>query len=610
MKKILFLILLYIPSYGYSQVETNAIPYCFSNKSDTIKMSSFVFKNFNTDSLIQSEKKILNYKKYCFAKSLDVSLEFSNKFQIETDSFNIKLQRIIVPGSMGLAIYFQNFNLLPNEKIFIFNENKSYLIGALTHKNNKQSGFLHTRFIPDDTIIIEYHQLKDNNSTAVSINSIAAAYRQISGSSDWCEININCDNSQMWQTVKKSVAKISYRDDSDDSYYVCTGQLVANANLDNTPYFLTANHCINSETEANTAVFYFNYETEDCLSTQGSNDQSVSGSQLIATANDKLDFTLLQLSVVPPEVYEPYYAGWSRTEIYTDTSICIHHPAGDFKKISKTFIPLELSSFSGYDYNKHWQVVEWNEGTTEGGSSGSGLYTKNGFLIGTLSGGDASCDYNYNDLYQQFFHQWDDYNSANKQLAFWLDPYGIRPFNIQGYYPYSNLNLAKPTDLSASLIDSTVTLNWQATQPAADKYFVYKNLKKIAETDYPETIYTQLVKDSVYVFHVTAIFNNKESKPSNMEVILYGDTSQVPKVTDVRIYPNPTKDFVNIVAPDTVQITQVDIVNYDGRLVLSQIVDGSRYTSIDVSNLPPSWYIIRIFSNGIIYNRKLIKYIE
>jgi len=114
---------------------------------------------------------------------------------------------------------------------------------------------------------------------------------------------------------------------------------------------------------------------------------------LLATADDHLDFALLELSVVPPEIYHPYYAGWDRVQEYLDTSVCIHHPAGDVKKISKDYDTLGLGSFTGYDSHKHWQIKEWDEGTTEGGSSGSGLFTVEGLLIGTLSGGEADCDY-------------------------------------------------------------------------------------------------------------------------------------------------------------------------------------------------------------------------
>lgn len=599
-----------IPIIVFSQIDQNILPFSFNNKVDFKLIDNYIINSFDIDKFLLEDNDDAFYKQYSFAQSYDLDLNFDDCFFIETDSFFVKYLKISIPNTYGTALYFSNFNLLNDEKVFVYNQSKSYLIGAFTSLNNKQNGFLHTRFLPDDTIIVEYQKLKINTLKDIEIQSVAGAYRSIFNGSDWCEININCDTLALWQTVKKSVAKITYKDDDNDKYYVCTGQLVANTSIDQTPYFLTANHCLNSESEANSAIFYFNYEAEDCLLDEGDDNQTISGATLIATANNKIDFTLLQLSAVPPEIYDPYYVGWSRVDVYSDTSICIHHPAGDIKKISKNYTPLLISSFSGYDFDKHWQIDEWNEGTTEGGSSGSGLFTSNGLLIGTLSGGDASCDYNYNDLYQQFYHEWDDYNLAQKQLAYWLDPYGVNPMQMQGYFPYKNINLPKPNNLKALLTDSLVEITWEASNPPADKYFVYKNLELLAETIEPVTLYDVLIEDSVYVYYATAVFDEQESKPSNFEVIVFGDTSRVPKVTEIRMFPNPALNQFSIITPDTIPITKIEIYNYNGLKVVEQEVNILRNVTIDVSDLPPSWYIIRIYTTGDIYTRKLIKYID
>jgi len=610
MKKIIIIAILFIPIFSFCQIETNELPMFFTNDINSNLVKNHNISEFDISKLILEDKNNSFYKQYSFAKSFDVFLDFEDSFSIETDSFIVQFLKISVPNAFGVALYFENFNLLEKEKLFIYNQSKTHLIGALSNINNKQSGFLHTRFIPDDTIIVEYHLLKANLSSNLKILSVAGAYRNLKDDSEWCEININCDSTELWQTVKKSVAKIVYKDDRNNSYYVCTGQLMANTSLDQTPYFLTANHCINTQTEANSAVFYFNYEAEDCLLTIGDENQTISGANLIATADEKLDFALLELSIVPPQSYDPYYVGWSRAEEYSDTSICIHHPAGDIKKISKNYFPLQIGTFSGYDYNKHWQVEAWNEGTTEGGSSGSGLFSTQGQLLGTLSGGDASCDNNYNDLYQQFYHQWDDYNSYSKQVSYWLDPFGFNPNQMYGYFPFQNIDLSKPINLVANLTDSVVELNWQATNPQADKYYIYKNLELIEETTEPVTLYDVLTEDNVYVYYVTAIFDYEESKPSNMVSIVYGDTSSIPKVTEIRLFPNPVSKQFTIIAPDTIPITKVEIYNYDGSKILEQIVDNERSIVIDIAGFAPSWYIVRIFTTGDIYIRKIIKVID
>ena len=49
-----------------------------------------------------------------------------------------------------------------------------------------------------------------------------------------------------------------------------------------------------------------------------------------------------------------------------------------------------------------WKIAAWDDGTTEGGSSGSGLWDQNGLLVGQLYGGQASCSFNVNDYYGKF----------------------------------------------------------------------------------------------------------------------------------------------------------------------------------------------------------------
>ena len=71
------------------------------------------------------------------------------------------------------------------------------------------------------------------------------------------------------------------------SYYDCSGSLVNNVNEDATPYFLTANHCISSDLEASSLVAYFNYENSTCTSADASLDQTISGSELVASSSSR-----------------------------------------------------------------------------------------------------------------------------------------------------------------------------------------------------------------------------------------------------------------------------------------------------------------------------------
>jgi hypothetical protein len=142
--------------------------------------------------------------------------------------------------------------------------------------------------------------------------------------------------------------------DSQYSYY-CSGALINNVRNDGTPYFLTANHCVSSNSVATTLVTYFNFENSTCTRSDASLKQSLSGAKLIA-ANNYSDFCLLQLSEYPPKEYYPYFAGWNASNDNPTKGTCIHHPAGTPKCIA-----IDKDAPVSYNY-----LVQWdNENITQ-----------------------------------------------------------------------------------------------------------------------------------------------------------------------------------------------------------------------------------------------------
>ena len=70
----------------------------------------------------------------------------------------------------------------------------------------------------------------------------------------------------------------------------CSGAMVNNVNEDGTPYFLTANHCLGSES---TWIIMFTYESPTCSNINGPTNYTISGTTLRASSSTS-DFGLLQ----------------------------------------------------------------------------------------------------------------------------------------------------------------------------------------------------------------------------------------------------------------------------------------------------------------------------
>lgn len=134
------------------------------------------------------------------------------------------------------------------------------------------------------------------------------------------------------------------------------------------------------------------------------------------------DFALLRLNQIPQQTQQNL-VGWDRTLSQTSNSVFgIHHPQGDFQKISQ-------GNLQPNDPNLPFMhLVKWsaNQGITENGSSGSPLFNGNRLMIGHLSGGFSTCfNPTLTDYYARFAAAWDGPPSGSNQLnrlSDWLAP--------------------------------------------------------------------------------------------------------------------------------------------------------------------------------------------
>lgn len=379
-----------------------------------------------------------------FAVSVPANIDFSKQGTWSDLPNGGKVCRLSlnVPNAQALIVYYQMFRIPQGGQLFLYNHDKWQVIGAFTELTNNKGGAFANEMIQGEKLTIEYYQPKGiTERPELVISEVGYVYRTAEyffgqrgfGGSGACEVNINCDEGQDWQKQKNSVVRIIVKQGSSQVW--CTGSLLNTSRYDNSPYFLTADHCGPNSTiaELNQWVFYFNYEGPDCK--DPTNDTAFNSRVMVGAtkkarsggAGFESDFKLLLLNESIPLSYNPYFNGWSAKDISSDSGVTIHHPQGDIRKISTYKTPL-LSSNWGNIPNTHWKVV-WAEtangyGVTEGGSSGSPIYNSNGQLIGQLTGGDASCaNPTGPDYYGKFAYSWAANSTADStMLKPWLDP--------------------------------------------------------------------------------------------------------------------------------------------------------------------------------------------
>lgn len=517
--------MLFCVSFVYGQIETKAFPYFYGTKQSK-EAPTLRIKKPDIDKLLTEDSLFANtgYKKLRFAKMVDLYTDVIHEGQWYTleNGDRVCLLEINAPQALSVSLHFSSFNLPKGAKLFIYNEDSRQLNGAYTADNKKSHQGLSIAPIQGEKITIEYIVPPGINSKGkLIINKIGYGYKKLPflhtkdekgyGDSGYCNVDINCPEGENWQIDKRAILKIIYNG------WLCTGSLVNNTRQNARPFFLTANHCIDNETEANSAIFYFNYESPYCEGPDGPKNQTISSSNLRATAKDgQLDFTLLELSEIPPATYMPYYAGWNRLANVPTQTVSIHHPMGDVKKITKDFDSPAIASYGGsYLPDAHWQIAEWDVGTTEGGSSGSPLFDEDHRIIGDLTGGEASCSYNYNDFYSMLSRSWNEWPENEYQLKAWLDPMGLGVETLNGLAPYE----AKPTNLVGQTRDTLVYLYWENTEEFLDKFIIFRDSVLIDSTSnsyYTDSLATYGVPHEYFIRAVLSDTPRVESDNTNI----------------------------------------------------------------------------------------------
>ena len=232
-----------------------------------------------------------------------------------------------------------------------------------------------------------------------------------------CHIDVACRTTTP-RTLAAATAKAIYTRPSGSSF-LCTGVLMNDTdNSSFIPYFLVANHCIDTQAVARTLDTYWEFERAACGGVAPSRvNQLTGGADLLAT-DPGTDSTLLRLREVP--LTDTWYAGWDPQPLrYPTEVIGIHHPQGDLKKWSRGRAAHNTTTIlEGTDQRVSAIRVEWSDGTIEGGSSGSGLFDTRGRLRGVASGtpvGQATCGSNRFASYGRF-------DLFYPQVSRWLAP--------------------------------------------------------------------------------------------------------------------------------------------------------------------------------------------
>lgn len=382
----------------------------------------------------------------------------------DTAVWRLTLQSI---NAKSLNVGFDNV-FLPQGAVIYLSSGDMKQVVRFDDSYNKEHGQIWTPVFNHQELNIEVNVPRSlKQYTRFNIKSVNQGFRDFNANADLksgdCNINVVCPQGDNWRDEIRSVARILI-----DGSGLCTGTLVNNAMNNSRPYFLSADHCgITSET-APSIVFYWNFEASQCdMNTNEADGQLTefqSGSSFRA-AWDGSDFALVELDELPDASFQTHWAGWDVNESAPNSAVAIHHPAGDEKRISFENDALTITQYGQSNSSAngtHLRVGAWDEGTTEGGSSGSAIWNAEKRIVGTLTGGGASCTaQDAADWYGRMAVHWLGNNTSTTQLKTWLDPNDTGVTTLDGFdgcdAPTGQITLNAATVEIGATVNASVT---------------------------------------------------------------------------------------------------------------------------------------------------------
>ncbi len=274
-------------------------------------------------------------------------------------------------------------------------------------------------FVPQDPGDLAIRIERASHLVAMPSAGLAKRLQDI-GKAGSCNVDVPCSTLSASGAFRDAAASVAQMVFTDGAYSaLCTGTLLNDADpASQVPYLYSANHCFDNasapyktpsqmQAVASSLTTLWGFEADACVDGRGSQQprqgwtQRSGGATYLYSSVDS-DALLLRLRDAPPA--DAFFSGWDANPVAAATPVVsIHHPQGDLKKVTQGAV----QRFSSATGSGSFIEVLWSRGTTEGGSSGGGLWTGDGsqyLFRGGLWGGAALCS---NPSGSDFFSRFD-----------------------------------------------------------------------------------------------------------------------------------------------------------------------------------------------------------
>ncbi|MCX7926282.1 MAG: serine protease [Fimbriimonadales bacterium] len=302
------------------------------------------------------------------------------------------------PNAIGLRCQMWGNPAQGRLEVRFYDPVSGYVLPPIVSPRLDDEGFWWGPTIWGDTLGIEIYQPSGANGE-FPLAIVGVVYLYCTGdcgtpgnNTDFtCYNDITCFSAWKGSIEDNAVGKYFFV--SGSGCFTCTGTMINRQPGDFSPLFITAQHCMDRQSETNSMEIFWEYETAQCnnpatLPNPNTLPRNI-GALLLKRYQDA--DTILVGLYDPPGVGS--YVGSSTASPVGESIAGVHHPGDSFKRISFGTVAAadDNVSFTGIPYTVDTWRVSYTSGTTEGGSSGSALYGADRRLRGVLTGGTRAC---------------------------------------------------------------------------------------------------------------------------------------------------------------------------------------------------------------------------
>ncbi len=284
-------------------------------------------------------------------------------------------------------------DMAPEDEIWVIAPEMPRALGPYTAADS-ETGLLWLPTVAGESAVLMMRS--ESGAVGVGLESLVHYYVDLEKQTLPCPIPAACTTDAAYQQVSTAVGRLLVPIRGVGTL-LCTGTLLNNAD---TAYLeallISAHHCFDGDVNIAAMEVFWDYRASDCTGGGVPNLNSVPKSygQALLANNACLDTEFVQLASVPNGAYGRAWLGWdTRDPVVGDLVTVNHHPEGNplmaaFGDVTNVNVEACLD-FLCADPVQRQTRVQWDEGITQRGSSGSGLLFDghNYRLFGMLSNG-------------------------------------------------------------------------------------------------------------------------------------------------------------------------------------------------------------------------------